>query len=125
MSEAGLASRVTVSSIGMTADDQVDEHFGRARYFIIADEQGDITVLDNTENRNALQGAGIAAAELVASAGVSAVITGHLGPKAFAALSAAGLRGYEGTGLSVGEALKRFAAEGLRELSEASEAHAG
>lgn len=82
-------------------------------------------MVDNTTNMNALQGAGIATAETVSDHGAAAVITGHLGPKAFAALQAAGISGYDGTGMTVREAVAALAAGTLSELAEAGEAHAG
>lgn len=118
--------KVLVSALGTTLDDRVDEHFGRAMYFIVADtETGAFDAIDNSENRNALQGAGIASAELVSDRGVGAVITGHLGPKAFAALGTLGVRGYNGTGMTVRDALGAFAEGSLAGLDEAGEAHAG
>lgn len=118
--------KVVVSSLGTTLDDRVDEHFGRAMYFVVAEtDSEDFQVIDNTANRNALQGAGIASAELVSDNGAGAVITGHLGPKAFAALGAAKITGYNGAGMTVREALKAFADGSLAQLSEAGESHAG
>ncbi|MGB4441037.1 MAG: NifB/NifX family molybdenum-iron cluster-binding protein [Coriobacteriia bacterium] len=118
--------KIAVSSLGTTLDDAVDQHFGRARYFVIADTGSDTAdVVDNTTNMNALQGAGIAAAETVSDHGAEAVITGHLGPKAFAALQAARIPGYDGTGMTVREAVAALAAGTLSELTEAGEAHAG
>ena len=125
MSESTGVTRVAVSALGETIDDRVDEHFGRAMYFIITGGQAGLRVIDNSVNRNALQGAGIASAELVSGEGATAVITGHLGPKAFDALAVAGLKGYDGTGLTVREALERFAASELSELTASSETHAG
>lgn len=117
--------RVVVSALGPTAGDRVDEHFGRAMYFIVADTEGGIlNAVDNSTNRNALQGAGIASAEVVSDNGGEAVITGHLGPKAFSALGAIGVKGYDGSGMTVEAALQAFAAGTLRELAEAGEAHA-
>ena len=118
--------RVAISSLGPTLDDRVDEHFGRAMWFIVADTDADgFEPLDNSVNRNALQGAGIASAELVSGRGVEAVITGHLGPKAFGALGTAGVLGYNGAGMTVREALASLASGALSELTEAAEAHAG
>ncbi len=48
--------------------------------------------MDNTQNFNAMQGAGIQAAETVCRHGAECVITGHCGPKAFRALKAAGIK---------------------------------
>lgn len=118
--------KVAVSSLGTSLDDRVDDHFGRARYFVIADTGSDAAdVVDNTTNMNALQGAGIAAAETVSDHSAAAVITGHLGPKAFAALHAAEIPGYNGSGMTVRDAVAAFAAGELPALTEAGEAHAG
>lgn len=118
--------RVAVSALGITLDDRVDDHFGRARYLIIADtDGGEPVVVDNAANMNALQGAGIGAAEIASEHEASAVITGHLGPKAFAALHAAGIPGFNGSGMTVHEAVKAYAEDRLEPLSEAGEAHAG
>ena len=118
--------KVAVSSLGTSLDDRVDDHFGRARYFVIVDTDSDAAdVVDNTTNMNALQGAGIGAAEVASDHGVAAVITGHLGPKAFAALEAAGIPGFNGSGMTVRDAIASFAAGTLTALSEAGEAHAG
>ncbi|MDI6901060.1 MAG: NifB/NifX family molybdenum-iron cluster-binding protein [Anaerosomatales bacterium] len=116
--------KVAVSSLGTDPDDRVDDRFGRAMHFIIVDtETEEVLRVDNDENRNALQGAGIASAELVAEHGVAAVITGHLGPKAFHALRMAGIGGYRGSGMAVDAAVEAFEAGTLALLSEADEAH--
>lgn len=117
--------KVVVSAIGPTLDDNVDERFGRALHLLLVDSDTfAFAVLDNKQNRDALQGAGIGAAELVADAGAQAVITGHLGPKAFQALSLAGLVGFGGVGMTVRQAVAELAAGRLVPLSE-GEAHAG
>ncbi|MBN2848268.1 MAG: NifB/NifX family molybdenum-iron cluster-binding protein [Coriobacteriia bacterium] len=118
--------KVAITSLGPTVEDMVDERFGRAMYFIVADTEGDsVDVVANDANRNALGGAGTASAELVSGRGAEAVITGHLGPKAFSGLKAAGIRGYDGGGMTVAAALAAFAEGTLRSLDEAGEAHAG
>ena len=117
--------KIAVSAQGPSVDDQVDERFGRARYFIITDtDLKEFEAIDNSVNRNALQAAGIASAELVADHGAKAVLTGHLGPKAFPALGLAGIKGYDAVGMTVRQALEAFTAGALAELTEAGEAHA-
>ncbi len=117
--------KVGVSAIGPTLDDRVDERFGRAAYLLVVDaETLALEAIDNTVNRNALQGSGIGAAEIVASRGVEAMVTGHLGPKAYKALRAAGIEGFEGTGMTVRDAVDAWAEGGLDSLAQ-GEAHAG
>lgn len=117
--------KVAVSALSPELDARVDERFGRAACLLVIEtETLDFENVDNTANQRALQGAGIGAAESVAGAGVEAVITGHLGPKAFRALELAGIKGYAGAGMSVREAVAAFAAGDLELLGE-GESHAG
>ena len=117
--------RVAVSSLGPSLEDKVDERFGRAAYLLIVDDDAPAPeVVDNTANRDALQGAGLGTAEIASEHGVGAVITGHLGPKAFAALRLAGIDGFMGTGKTVRDAVEELRAGTLARLTE-GDAHAG
>jgi len=101
--------KVAVTSQGRDLDSQVDPRFGRAPYFIIVDtETGEHQVEDNKMNRDALQGAGIQAAENVCRHNVAALLTGHCGPKAFRALNAGNVKIYVNAGGTVREAVEKF-----------------
>lgn len=101
--------RVAVTAKEASVDSQVDPRFGRARYILAIDvETGETEASDNDVNLNALQGAGIQTAQNVASLNVEAVLTGHLGPNAFRALSAAGIKAYTGLTGTVAEAVERL-----------------
>ncbi len=101
--------RLAITSIGPSLEDAVDEHFGRARHILIVDtESGLVEALNNSQNLNAAQGAGIKTAQLVADHGVEWVLTGHAGPKAFAALQRAGIKVGTVTSGSCRQALNRF-----------------
>ncbi|MFC1895134.1 DUF134 domain-containing protein [Thermodesulfobacteriota bacterium] len=101
---------IAVSSEGPTLDDRVDPRFGRAAGFIIVDPVNlDFKYLDNDGSQARGMGAGIQAAELVAKSGVKSVLTGYVGPKAFKALTAAGIKvGQDLHDLTVREAVERF-----------------
>lgn len=117
--------RVAVSALGPSLDDRVDERFGRAAYLLIVDDDTPaVDILDNSANRNALQGAGLGAAEVVSEHGATAVITGHLGPKAFTALQLSGVTGYDGTGMTVRSAVEELRSGRLARLTQ-GEAHKG
>jgi predicted Fe-Mo cluster-binding NifX family protein len=58
---------------------------------VVDPASGECTTVDNTLNLNAAQGAGIQAGKKIAELGVQALLTGHLGPKVFATLRAAGI----------------------------------
>jgi len=112
--------KVAVSARGGSLQSEVDPRFGRARYFVIVDtETGEFTAVDNEQNLNAAQGAGIQAAQHVAAQGVQAVLTGHCGPKAFRTLSAGGIAVFTGVEGTVADALERYKAG---ELSTAEDA---
>lgn len=111
---------IAISSEGPTLDNQVDPRFGRAGGFVLVDPATmAFSYLDNGESLMRAQGAGIQAAELVARAGAAVVLTGYVGPKAFQALQAAGLRvGQDVEGISVRQAIERYLA-GQVEMSQA------
>jgi len=101
--------KIVVTSQGKDLDSAVDPRFGRARWFIVVDtENGDFEAHDNGQNVNSLQGAGIQSASNVARLGVTSILTGHCGPKAFRALAAAGLKIYVGVDGTVRDALEKF-----------------
>ena len=101
--------KIAITAGGPTLDSPVDQRFGRASRFILFDTKTrDHTTIDNAQALDAVQGAGIQAAETVARAGVECLITGHCGPKAFRALSAAGIRICTGASGSVAEAIASF-----------------
>ena len=83
--------KVAVSAKGIDLDAQIDPRFGRCAYFIIVDaDDMSFEAIDN-ESMALGGGAGIQAAQLVASKGAKVVITGSIGPNAFGTLSAAGI----------------------------------
>ena len=85
--------KVVITSSSQTLAEPIDMHFGRAKYFILADtETGRATAHDNAQNVHARQGAGVQSGETIAQLGAEAVITGSVGPKAFRTLQAAGIK---------------------------------
>lgn len=112
--------RIVVTAQGPGLDSPVDPRFGRARHFVLADtESGAMTAHDNAQNLNAPQGAGIQAAQAVARLGAEAVLTGHVGPKAFAVLNAAGIAVYTGAAGTVREAIEGLKSGKLRAAESA------
>ena len=101
--------RIAVTSQGPGADDAVDPRFGRAGYIVLIDTDVDeVTGHANETNAQALQGAGVQTASLVAELGAEVVLTGNVGPKAYATLKAAGLDVYVGADGSVQQAVECF-----------------
>jgi predicted DNA-binding protein (UPF0251 family)/predicted Fe-Mo cluster-binding NifX family protein len=102
--------KIAVSSESRELDGPVDPRFGRAAGFIVVDpETTDFEYVDNADCQGMAQGAGIQAAELMARHGVGVVLTGYVGPKAFQALAAAGIRvGQNLENVSVREAIMKY-----------------
>jgi predicted Fe-Mo cluster-binding NifX family protein len=112
--------KIVVTADGETLDAPVDQRFGRAPKFIMYDSvTKEMRAVDNSQSLNAAQGAGIQAAETVSRLGAECVLTGHCGPNAFRALSAAGIRVYGGATGTVAEAIASFEAGGLVQSSGA------
>ncbi len=99
--------KIAVSAQGNTPESKVDERFGRAQGFIIYDE-GTFSYIDNVQNYQAMQGAGIQSAKTVVDSGAKVVITGHVGPKAFSVLQKAGVEIYLATGLSIKDTIEEY-----------------
>lgn len=101
---------VAISSSGPTLDGMVDPRFGRAGGFIIVNIEQDTTkYIDNGASQVRSQGAGIETAERIAKEGADVVLSGFVGPKAFQALQAAGIKICQNVdGMTVGEALEKY-----------------
>jgi predicted Fe-Mo cluster-binding NifX family protein len=101
--------KIVVTAQEQTLESPVDPRFGRTKYFLLVDTNtGEFSAHDNAQNLNAPQGAGIQAAQTVAQLGAEAVLTGHVGPKAFTTLQAANIAVYTGISGTVENAIKQF-----------------
>ena len=112
--------KICVTSRGPDLSSEVDPRFGRARFFIIYDDESEkYEVVDNEQNVNAGGGAGIQSATTVAEKGCEWVISGHMGPKALSVLKEAGIRIATGATGQVSEALRSFKEGKLQEINAA------
>ncbi len=103
--------KVCLSAVGESLDSLINPRFGRCQYFLVGPaggKDGDFQAISNVGVGYA-RGAGITAAQIIADQGVTAVITGNIGPNAFTALQAAGIEVYLGTiGKTVRENLEDY-----------------
>lgn len=103
--------KIAFTTTGTNLDAPLDPRFGRAPQFLIYDlDQNRFEIIDNSQNLNAAQGAGIQAATTICNHQAQAVITGHCGPKAFKVLNAANIAIYHSQAQTVGEALEQYRA---------------
>ena len=101
--------KIAITSTGKDLDANLDPRFGRATYFIIVEpETMAFEVVENNQNLNLSQGAGIQAGKTIADRQVDALITGHCGPKAFKVLQNAGIKIMTGAEGKVIDAIEQF-----------------
>lgn len=113
--------KIALTTTGDTLDADLDPRFGRASRFLIYDcEQENWVTIDNNQNLNAAQGAGIQAATTLCKTGATVLITGHCGPKAFKVLTAAGVTIYPCKAKTLTEALEQFNNQELTETNAAT-----
>jgi len=107
--------KICVSAVANSLDAQLDPRFGRCPYFVIIDlESMQFEAIPNDAS-GAMGGAGIQAAQTIAGKGVAVLITGNVGPNAFQALSAAGIKIVTGAFGTVRESVEKFKRGELRE----------
>jgi predicted Fe-Mo cluster-binding NifX family protein len=100
--------KVCISAVADNLDAQVDPRFGRSPYLVIVDsETMQFEAIPNVAS-SAMGGAGIQAAQTIASKGVKVLITGNVGPNAFQALVAAGIEIITGASGTVNEVIDKY-----------------
>jgi len=109
--------KIAVTSTGNSIDSLIDPRFGRCNTFLIVDTETMEAKPVANSNILAAHGAGIGAAQSIASLGVKKIITGQVGPNAHMALSRAGIEIYTTTQGTVREAVERFKRGELRKIN--------
>ncbi len=100
--------KIDISATGDDLAAHVDSRFGRCPFFLIIDvETMRYKVIPN-EATAAMGGAGVRAAQIVLDQGIDAVISGDVGPNAFEALSAAGIKVYTGVSGVMQEVVEKY-----------------
>ncbi len=111
---------IAVSAFGKNPDSEVNPRLGMCEYFVLYDSgTGEYSAIENS-GRFSPGAAGIATASLLNKHRVQAVITGNVGPNAFTALKAAGIKVYTGASGKVKDMTERCQ-KGL--LTEAASAN--
>ncbi|ACV67742.1 NifB/NifX family molybdenum-iron cluster-binding protein [Desulfohalobium retbaense] len=101
--------KIAITAQGQDLNAPLDPRFGRTGGFIIYNtDSGEFSYMDNQQNLAATQGAGIQTAQNVADTGAQAVLTGHVGPKAYTALQRGGIDIYLLQSGTVQEAITAF-----------------
>ncbi len=105
---------------------QLERRFGRCAYFIVVDTETRAWEAFPNPAADARGGAGTQAAQFLANQRVEAVVSGHFGPNAFAALDAASIHMYSAQEGQVETLVDDFLAERLvRVTGSTGPAHHG
>lgn len=108
--------KIAISTTENSTDAIMDERFGRAPGFIVLDSStAEHEFIDNQQNVDARQSAGIQSAQGLVNKGVDAVISGHCGPKAFRVLNDAGVKVFMSAPVKVSEAVSKLQAGQLEQ----------
>ena len=119
--------KIAVSSEGEKLHDNIDQRFGRCKYFLIINiDEKEVGEFETVENQGATQGhgAGIKAAQQIGDLKVEAVITGQIGPNATDVLEKLNIKAYSASG-TITDALTDFIDNKLKLIDEVAEQHAG
>jgi len=101
--------KIAITAKSTDKSSEVDPRFGRAVNFFIYDtETNEFAFVNNSQSLDSASGAGIQAAKTVIDQGVGALLTGHCGPKAFKALTAAEVDIYVNITGTIKEAIELF-----------------
>lgn len=101
--------KIALTAREKNIDTAMDPRFGRAPFFVVYDtEWGSYSFIDNEQNLNAAQGAGVQAAQNVVKTGADVLITGSCGPKAFRVLQTSGIDIVVGVSGSIKEVIERY-----------------
>jgi len=112
--------KIAISTTGNNLDAEVELRFGRASSFLLFDtETKEFSLLDNSEQVNAMQGAGVKTAQNIVTAGAKALISGHCGPKAMQVLNAKKIAVYVSEKSIISEAIYKLQSGLLKQISTA------
>lgn len=101
---------VCITAQGPDMDSEVDQRFGRSPYFILVNlDTMEFAALENSHADDG-GGAGTQAGQMMISNGVSALLTGSVGPNASETLKAAGIQTYTGVSGTVRTAIADYRA---------------
>ena len=110
---------ITTQAEGLGAE--VDPRFGRAKGFVIYDtESKEVEFVDNVQNLQAVQGAGVQSSRNIIDSGARVLITGNVGPKAFTALNSEGIEIYIGASGTVEQAIEDYKKGNLKKAEDAN-----
>ncbi len=112
--------KIAISSPDGKQNAPFSPRFGRCEYFIFIDTDTRNWEAKPNPAAAAHGGAGAQVVQFLSNHNIEATITGRYGPTAFAALDAAGIKGYEAEEGTPEELLEKLLAGDLKQVSAAT-----
>ena len=113
--------KLAVTSTGSDLESDLDPRFGRAAFFLCIDSDSlAFDVVENSQNLNLPQGAGIQASQTVIAQKIDALITGNCGPKAFKMLQASGIEIFIGAKGRIRDVVEQYKSGELEKAGQAN-----
>jgi predicted Fe-Mo cluster-binding NifX family protein len=101
--------KIAVTSAGTDMSSELDQRFGRAAYFVFVDpETMEFEAVENAQNLDLPQGAGIQAGKTIVENKAEVLITGNCGPNAFKVLNSAGIKVFTNAKGKVEDAVSQY-----------------
>ena len=100
--------KLCISSKGTDLEASVDPRFGRCQYFLFVDTETMNFQCVGNPAFTAGGGAGIQAAQMAVNRGAKVILTGDVGPNAFEALQAGGVKIVTGAQGPIRDVIERF-----------------
>ncbi len=111
--------KVCITATKKDKKSKIDPRFGRAQYFLIFNDDGEIEETIDNSAQSAQRGAGISAAQKLEDKDVNILITGNIGPNAYNALSAARIKVFlADANLTAEDAFDKWEKDGLNEIEK-------
>lgn len=100
--------KVCVTATGPGLEAEIDPRFGRCSYFVFYNLDDDSAESIENPNLAAAGGVGVQSGQLMSEKQVGVVLTGNVGPNAFATLNAANISVVTGVSGTVGETIEKY-----------------
>jgi predicted Fe-Mo cluster-binding NifX family protein len=117
--------KIAITAVSGDMNSQLEQKFGRAEFFIIADTTSEEFV--TIDNKAAMEagGAGIQAGQTIIDSGAVALITGNVGPNAMRVLQSGKVKMFRGQRTSIKENIELYKENKLEEIIDSVSAHHG
>jgi predicted Fe-Mo cluster-binding NifX family protein len=107
--------KIAITAQGSELNSQIDPRFGRCKYFLIFDENGNLLKIIKNESIKVMRGAGVTAAQIISDENVDLVITGNMGPNADMVMKSANIKVISGIfDKTIKDVLEMYKNENLR-----------